>query len=89
MRELTTTELGLIVGGYNEDTGGFDESAFEPRATLNDDGTYSLAVTESEYNANVEAAEADHWTIEIELTHYDSNGNVIAYVRAGKASNAS
>jgi hypothetical protein len=90
MRELSNVELDLIVGGYGEDNGGgFDESVFEPRATLNEDGTYSLAVTEAEYSANLAAAEEEYWTIEAEARYYDERGNLIAYVRVGKSSNAS
>jgi hypothetical protein len=67
MRQLSSVELDLVVGGYGEtESGGFDESVYEPRATLMEDGSYSLEVTEAEYQAHHAAAEADSWCIEVE-----------------------
>jgi hypothetical protein len=89
MRQVSSVELDLIVGGYGEDSGGgFDESVFEPRATLNEDGSYSLEVTEAEYSSNLAAAEADHWEITGTVTTYDANGNIMTQVRVGRSSNA-
>jgi hypothetical protein len=63
MRELSVIELDLIVGGYGESGGSFDEAAYESAATNNSDGSYSLEVSESEYNMQAQAAQADGWTI--------------------------
>ena len=86
MRELSSVELDLIVGGYGETGGGdgFDESAYVSQATANEDGTYSLTVSEAEFNANVAAAEAEYWTIEGCFTTYDANGNIMTQVRIGR-----
>ena len=86
MRELSSVELDLIVGGYGEDTGSsFDESAFEPRATLMEDGSYSLTVSEAEYSTHHDAAVADTWCIEAEF--WGPNGTYIR-VRCSDSSNA-
>jgi hypothetical protein len=63
MRELSVIELDLIVGGYGESGGSFDESSYESIATEAPDGSYSLEVSEAEYNMQATAAQNDGWTI--------------------------
>ena len=87
MRELSSVELDLIVGGYGETGGGdgFDETAYASQATALEDGSYSLQVSEAEYLANAAAAEADEWCFYIEGV-INSDGTSLVTVKAGKCS---
>jgi hypothetical protein len=81
MRELSNVELDLIVGGYGETGDGFDESAYASQATVLEDGSYSLQVSDAEYSANVAAAEAEEWCLSISVVHH-SDGRVDVTVRS-------
>jgi hypothetical protein len=76
MRELSVIELDLIVGGYGESGGSFDETVYESSAVSNTDGSYSVDVSEAEYNMQSQAAAADGWTIGGTVSH-GPNGTTI------------
>ena len=85
MRELSVIELDLIVGGYGEDQGGsFDESAYEPTATLEADGSYKLEVSEAMYMQQQQAAANDGWNIEVTGT-VNTQGVGSVTVKASKS----
>jgi len=85
MRELSVVELDLIVGGYGEDQGGgFDETVYEPTATLESDGSYSVEVSEAMYQQQAQAASDDGWKIEVTGT-INTNGSGSVSVKASKS----
>ena len=84
MRELSVVELDLIVGGYNEDTGSFDESVYEPQATLQEDGSYTLMVSEAEYQQQQPAATNDGWNVEVTATG-STNGTASVSLKVSKS----
>jgi hypothetical protein len=62
MRELSVIELDLIVGGYGQ-SDVFDQAPYEEIATQQSDGSYSLSVSEAEYNMQASNAQAGGWTV--------------------------
>ena len=93
MRELSSVELDLIVGGYGEESGGgsFDEGAYAAQATLTEDGSYSVQVSEAEYDANIASAniasaQSDEWEITGE---FHLPGGIVIIIRPSKSADAS
>ena len=84
MRELSVVELDLIVGGYDQGGGSFDEYSYEPIATAEADGSYTLEVSEAEYQMQQQAASDDGWKIEITGT-VNTNGSGSVSVKASKS----
>lgn len=76
MRELSVIELDLIVGGYGDQGGSFDETVYESAATNNSDGSYSVDVSQAEYNMQAQNAQADGWTIGGTVSH-GPNGTTV------------
>ena len=83
MRELSVIELDLIVGGYGEEGGSFDETVYEPVATLEADGSYKLEVSEAEFSMQQQAAQNDGWNVEGTISH-GPNGTTYT-VKASKS----
>jgi hypothetical protein len=83
MRELSVVELDLIVGGYDQGGGSFDESVYESSAIAEADGSYSLVVSQAEYNAQSTSASNDGWTFGGTVTH-GPNGTTVS-VTASKS----
>jgi hypothetical protein len=84
MRELSVIELDLIVGGYDQGGSSFDETSYEPVATLASDGSYSLMVSEAEYNMQAQAAADDGWTVGGTVT-VGPNGTTVSVTASKKS----
>jgi hypothetical protein len=83
MRELSVVELDLIVGGYDQGGGGFDETVYESSAVSEADGSYSLMVSEAEYEAQSASAMNDGWTVGGTITH-GPNGTTVSVTASKK-----